>query len=459
MSLFLQTGTTKITFRGPLRVSTENPRYFTDDSGKAIFLTGSHTWSNFQDSRTLRRTKPFDFTAYLTFLQEHNHNFIRLWRWELPLWEENDATFDKQNFSSPHPWKRRGTEKAKDGQPKFDLTQFDPDYFALLRKRVLAAQKAGIYVSLMLFEGWAMQFIKNAWQTHPFHPDNHLNSLAGPPADAKGVEIYELKYPEITAVQEAYVRKVIDTISDLDNILYEISNENHLASAAWQNHFVRFIKKYEREKRRHPVGMSFFYYGGDNDILFRSEADWIAPGTYWPSDLPPTVPANRNTNYRDDPPPADTRKVVMLDTDHLWGVGGNAAWVWKSFLRGYNVMCMDTITSLTGFPEDSKVDLEPVRRAMGEVRTLSQKIDLAHMMPDTKCASTNYCLASAGKEYLLYQPDKGPFTADIVPGTYTAEWFDPTNARPVPAADIMGQQETRLVPPFDGPVVLSLRRK
>lgn len=26
-----------------------NPRYFTDNSGKAIFLTGSHTWENFQD--------------------------------------------------------------------------------------------------------------------------------------------------------------------------------------------------------------------------------------------------------------------------------------------------------------------------------------------------------------------------------------------------------------------------
>ena len=34
---------------GPLRVHPENPRYFTDGSGKAIYLTGSHTWSNLQD--------------------------------------------------------------------------------------------------------------------------------------------------------------------------------------------------------------------------------------------------------------------------------------------------------------------------------------------------------------------------------------------------------------------------
>src|SRR5690242_6729740 len=34
---------------GPLRVLASNPRYFTDGSGRAILLTGSHTWSNFQD--------------------------------------------------------------------------------------------------------------------------------------------------------------------------------------------------------------------------------------------------------------------------------------------------------------------------------------------------------------------------------------------------------------------------
>src|ERR1700689_1311002 len=34
---------------GPLRVLKTNPRYFTDGSGKAILLTGSHTWNSLQD--------------------------------------------------------------------------------------------------------------------------------------------------------------------------------------------------------------------------------------------------------------------------------------------------------------------------------------------------------------------------------------------------------------------------
>jgi hypothetical protein len=57
--------------QGPLRVHPTNPRYFTDGSGKAIYLTGSHTWNNLQEIvRTSGPANPtFDFKAYLDFLQ------------------------------------------------------------------------------------------------------------------------------------------------------------------------------------------------------------------------------------------------------------------------------------------------------------------------------------------------------------------------------------------------------
>ena len=40
---------------------------------------------------------------------------------------------------------------------------------------------------------------------------------------AAGVQ--SLAIPAITALQEAYARKVVDTLNDLDNVLYEIGNE------------------------------------------------------------------------------------------------------------------------------------------------------------------------------------------------------------------------------------------
>jgi hypothetical protein len=35
---------------GPLKPLPANNRYFTDGSGKAVILSGSHTWDDFQDT-------------------------------------------------------------------------------------------------------------------------------------------------------------------------------------------------------------------------------------------------------------------------------------------------------------------------------------------------------------------------------------------------------------------------
>ena len=43
---------------GPLRVHPANGRYFTDASGRAIYLTGSHTWDQRKQHRIERR-RPF----------------------------------------------------------------------------------------------------------------------------------------------------------------------------------------------------------------------------------------------------------------------------------------------------------------------------------------------------------------------------------------------------------------
>src|SRR5512132_2707323 len=66
--------------KGPLRPHPENPRYFTDGSGRAIYLTGSHTWANLQDS-SIAPLETFDWQGYIDMMVSHNHNFMRLWSW------------------------------------------------------------------------------------------------------------------------------------------------------------------------------------------------------------------------------------------------------------------------------------------------------------------------------------------------------------------------------------------
>lgn len=97
-------------FKGPLRIHPKNPRYFTDDGKRAIYLTGSNTWSNLQDIGLSDPPPAFDFNAYLDFLVKHNHNFIRLWRWEVPRYRYSQGAL---SFCEPHPWLRTGPGTAE----------------------------------------------------------------------------------------------------------------------------------------------------------------------------------------------------------------------------------------------------------------------------------------------------------------------------------------------------------
>ena len=414
-----------------LQIHPTNSRYFTDGSGKAIYLTGSHTWTNLQDIDL-----SFDYDGYLDFMEENNHNFMRMWRWELFQYTYGDDF----RYCTPQPWRRTGPEQALDGRPKFDLTSFDEEYFSRLRSRIIAAGQRDIYVSIMLFEGHGVQRSKTpwSWNGHPFNAENNINGIDGNPnGDDRGLEIHTLEVPAVTNIQKAYVRKVIDTVNDLDNVLYEIGNECFPGSTEWQYHMINYIKNYEATKpKQHPVGMTFQYLGGTNTALFDSPADWISPQS--------TI----SQNYKDSPPAADGSKVIIPDTDHLGGIWGNQQWVWKSFLRGLNPIYMD--------PYGDTAD-ETVRDSMGYTLEYAKKMNLVNMVPRNDLSSTGYCLANPGSEYLIYQPISGSFTVELQVGTYNYEWFNPDTGVIVESNTVTVNDGSEFyIAPFSGDAVLYL---
>lgn len=425
--------------RHPLSVSGVNPRYFTDGRGKAIYLTGSHTWNNLVDMTRDDSVTAFDYPEYIRFLKKYHHNFFRLWAWELLDWDThgNRDRNAKIYKVSPHPWKRTGPGIAEDGQPKFDLTRFNPEYFTRLRNRVEMAGKAGIYVSVMLFEGWGIQFSPGAYGNHPFYPENNINELGLDTAGTSGLEIYELVNRQVLAIQENYVRRVIETVNDLDNVLYEISNENHPPSTEWQYHMIRLIKDYEKALgNQHPVGMTFQYKGGSNRTLFESPAGWISP--------------NNEGGYRNDPPPADGSKVIINDTDHLWGLGGNPAWIWKSFLRGMNTLFMDPYNSKVLTSPADEDWLDAMRRNLGYTLDYAQKMDLSHMTPAGELSSSGYCLANKGSEYLVYNPSDSLIRVDLTgyANDFRVEWLDPETGDISENDPVKGGSGVSFTPPF-----------
>jgi hypothetical protein len=179
--------------------------------------------------------------------------------------------------------------------------------------------------------------------------------------------------------------------------------------------------------------------------LFDSPADWISP--------------NNEGGYRDNPPVADGAKVIITDTDHLWGIGGSATWVWKSFLRGLNPIFMDPYDGAVlskGFgPEKT----EPIRQAMGQALIWSRKVDLAAMAPRPQLASSKYCLANPGREYLVWLPQgERKVTLTMPAGKYSPTWFATKNAAQQQGKLLSHTGGTRqLESPFPGESLLHVR--
>ena len=400
---------------------------------------------------------------------------------------------------SPQPWQRSGPGIAKDGKPRFDLDEFDPAYFARLRERVVKSGELGIYVGVMLFDGWALHLSPppDHVEGHPFHRLNNVNGITISSID--DAQVLPLD-PRVQGVEEAYIRHVVDTLHDLPNVLWEVANESTgdrsvtdefagflgmKKAPVWgdstegQYWVIDVVKRHEAEHGydAHPIGMTMQFPVQDqtrvNEPLQRSRAEWISPGfddEIFTEGRHPMAPGSPPTRWYDDPPVADGTKVIISDTDH-YAQFADALWAWKSFLRGNHPILMDygviggLDSSGSGAPETGVPPFdafEPARYAMGDTRRFAERVNLVEMTPRTDVASTRYALVNEGEEYLVLEPagERAPFTVAVAPGEYAIEWFNVTSRESSPGEPVTADERRTVsfTASFDGPAVLYLKR-
>ncbi len=491
---------------GPLRVSAANPRYFTVGAGKrAVYLTGSHIWNNFHDGMgpgadCNDSPEAFDYEGYLTFLKDHGHNFIRLWRWEQFKSQAAGGSFHL--CMTPQPWMRTGPGTAKDGKPKFDLDVFDEAYFSRLRDRAIKAGDQGIYVAVMLFDGWALHLspAPDHVEGHPFHAANNVNGIGI--TSILDYQVLPLE-PRLQALQKAYIKKVVDTVHDLPNVLWEVANESSGGGAVdqsfadmlglgsppqwgdsteWQYWVIDVVKQHEQQQGydSHPMGMTMQFPVAEqsrvNEPLYKSAAEWISPGyddEIFAGGGHPMAPDSPASHWFDNPPASDGAKVVITDTDHYAPGNGDALWAWKSFLRGHHPILMDFgliggVGPSARAAEDDGVPpyeaFEAARYAMGDTLRFAKMTNLIEMTPRGDISSTGYALANPGEEYLILQPGEEPasFTVSLEPGTYSVQWYAVNNRETVGADMVTVESSTPVdfSAPIEAatPVVLYLKK-
>jgi hypothetical protein len=458
---------------GPLVVSS-NPNYFQDAGGNVLILNGSQTWNTLQDWGSNGQPQTLDFDAFVKFLTAHGHNFTLLWYTELPKFCNfpSTASSPPEVTVTPHPWQRTGPGSATDGNPKFDLTKFNPTYFDRLRKRVEVLRDAGIYVGVYLFTGEWQNIFRCPGDGYPFTGANNINGVDdGYTGGAKGIGSVTMTAPNnITIFQDTYVEKLVDTLNDLPNVLWIVSEEAPANSTWWNDHHISHLRAYESGKPyQHPIGYAALIRAPDS-VIYNSDADWVAPQ----AKISPVTSCGSGK-------PAC--KVNVNDSDHsyfgMWKdtPQQNRNYVWKNFMNGNQVMFMDPY--VVYYPRERRnmctspnniICSGPDQRYanfrdnLGYTLTYSRKLALAKVTPQPSLSSTKFCLAQtppAGAEYLVYAPEGGSFTVDLsaMPGSRSlaVEWFNPATGKAVTGNRIVsGSASQSFTPPFSGDAVLYL---
>jgi hypothetical protein len=218
-------------------------RYLRDSSGKSFVLVGS------TEHYGAVLNLDFNYTTYLHTIADAGLKLTRLWTGAVYR-EENGVSFNiTTNTLAPSPGRylapwafAEGTccYNKTDGVPLYDLTKFNDTYFDRLTSYLELADELDIFVNLGLFSNFYANGNNTSWgwRLSPLNFNNNINGIGAN-------EIYQLGlHPDIVAILDSFLIKLIQVISKFNNFYYEIVNEvfeKNISSpiySQWKSHVV-----------------------------------------------------------------------------------------------------------------------------------------------------------------------------------------------------------------------------
>ena len=461
---------------GVLRILGTNTRWLTNDSGKALFLTGptgqfysypNATASAIQDERNDATILVNDTATALNTVVAEGNNFVRFWRTEASAFG-SAAQFAGNTYrrvpTTQMPWVQVNTRVDNStGVPVtvgiYDLQQFNQPYFDRLRAAVLLAVNRGITPSVMLFEGFT-SYANTQYSgfSHPMFATNNVNGISCDTVtvNAKCEETHSTANAAITAFQDAYIRKVIDTLNNIDGYLYEIANEDGVDTQTWQNHVADVVVAYEGSGGRkvHPVWMTPWgdvSFPPNNNFMYNNtHVQLVAPFNVGGDDFNQNPTANNASK---------TRNVWVYDTDH--DSVATVATPWKNFTRGVSFGYLDCAFAICA--READVTRPLIRAAMGQARSYADRVNLKGMTVETGTSIINsgYGLYEACSEYLMYMPADGSNSIDLSACsaglTFSVEFFEPLTGTTTASSNVAGGASRSFNPSGSNPMVVYLK--
>ena len=415
---------------GALAALPSNHSYFQDATGKPLMLVGDYTWGIFSDL-------DYEYVRFLDAQKARGLNFARIWLW----WGAEQLDWEILGAKTIGPYMRTGPGLANDGKPKYDLTKFNPAFFERLVDLCKQAHKRGIYLHLIIMDGWMLKHEK-LWNVHAYNRDNNINGVDGDPANTgtgrdgeKG--ICSLGNPKCMEFQKAYYRKVVDTVNGFEDIYFEMANENPYND--WDLALCDYIKEYEKSKPKQHLTMP------------RDLPDHSSVVQRWdPMIVHKGMLERRSLN-----------QPLIFDTD--WTINKNddevRKAVWAGVISGGSFDYMDECLPFRTKPEEDKRAV--IHKQIDYMAAFVKKIKPWEMSPDDSLvkSGTAFALASS-KELAAYFPNGGSATLDLAKlnGALKARWYNPLDGKFGEAFKVQGGDQVDFKAPSEGDWALLVKR-
>jgi hypothetical protein len=465
----------------PIHLDPVNPHYFQYE-GKTIALvsSGEHYGA------VLNRA--FDGRTYLKTLAAEGLNYTRLFGG--PYVEVPGQSFGiRHNDLAPSPgelllpWKRSTMPGYAGGGDKFDLSQWNPAYFARLHRFLNDAERRGIVVEITLFSSY---YGDAQWAVSPLNPRNNVNHLTV----AGWKQANTLKNGNLLGVQERYVRKMAEEANAYPNVIFEIQNEpwsDHpeaagvvnaylwppardkfpnaiqvadAASMAWQTRVAQWITSEEaRLPNRHLVAENICDFG----VPVRA----LIPGVNVVN-FHYAYPAAARVNQGLDKPIAydETGFLGQKDGPYLrqaWNFLLSGGGSFGALDYSFTVAHPDGEYTQPNGPGGGSANL---RRELGILARFLRTLPLRQMRVAPAVVQSGggtyaRVLASA-RVIAVYFDGSGPATVTLrlAAGRYAGEWLDPETGTAVAIAPFASDRQSTLhAPQFAHGIALRLSRE
>jgi len=481
----------------PIAIHPDNPKYFLFRGKPLVLVAATEHYGSVVNRR-------FDFVRYLAEAADKKQTMTRtflLFR-ELQSARNPSSPIKPESPDYIAPWPRPGPGLALDGEPKYDLDKWNPEYFDRLHRFLSLTSSSGIVVELTLFSN---TYFDAVWQLNPLRAQNNLQGIG----KVEWPEYTTLRDPDLVERQRTYARKIVQETSAYDNVYYEICNEpgggipGHATLAeidAWQEEMGRVIRDELRSlNRKHlVVGQNALVFPPHFSQAFDASFDGTMLDAVNVHPLPNQILRGRSyqlgnfmakelqlaefrdfflaTSHEHKPTISDEDNTASLYRDTTgWTIHRKRAWMAVMCGGHYDYIDFSIQVGLEAGTEESRREIRTWMRNLSE---FIHSFDFVHAQPapswiEQKPASlVDATLAIPGFDYVAYladgreiteanagQPIGGPVSFSLPAGTYHVCLYSPTAGQYSPCTRVQGGgQRTIDLVPFQQDIVLRVRR-